>query len=254
MKGRFLIGAHEPLVEGNIYADKSSLVLDWLLQIGINKEQFSIREVAKNRNISVGLVQKIFRVLVLQGFLVTKGVRTSKKFMVKNPSTLLDSWLNHYNIVKKCKMWTYRTGFQERDEALHEIKKSHLNQKVALALHSAVDVYGFKNTNLKTIELYLLDTNIKSHIEDVLELDPQERGYEILLIEPYYKSMLKYGIDLQKQDSKKYKKKSNIRRDSLHHSPLLLTFLDLFHFPLRGQEQAEFMGKHIPELNRILKD
>jgi hypothetical protein len=37
-------------------------------------------------------------------------------------------------------------------------------------------------------------------------------------------------------------------------SPPLLTFLDLYHFPLRGQEQAEFMAQRIPELKRIYKN
>ena len=31
MDGRFLVGSHQGLTEPNIYADKSSLVLEWLL-------------------------------------------------------------------------------------------------------------------------------------------------------------------------------------------------------------------------------
>jgi hypothetical protein len=34
-------------------------------------------------------------------------------------------------------------------------------------------------------------------------------------------------------------------------SSSLLTFLDLYHFPLRGEEQAEFMAERISELKRI---
>jgi hypothetical protein len=40
---------------------------------------------------------------------------------------------------------------------------------------------------------------------------------------------------------------------NLRFSPALLTFLDLYNFPLRGQEQAEFMAERIPELKRIYK-
>ncbi len=36
-------------------------------------------------------------------------------------------------------------------------------------------------------------------------------------------------------------------------SPSILTFLDLYNFPLRGQEQAEFMAVRLPELKRIYK-
>ena len=43
-------------------------------------------------------------------------------------------------------------------------------------------------------------------------------------------------------------------REDLMIAPPILTFLDLFHFPLRGQEQAEFMAERIPELKRIYKN
>ncbi len=59
-----------------------------------------------------------------------------------------------------------------------------------------------------------------------------------MLIEPYYKSLLKntskQGLDVNA-------------------SPSILTFLDLYHFPLRGQDQAEFMVERLPELKRIYK-
>ena len=41
-----------------------------------------------------------------------------------------------------------------------------------------------------TLELYVLDPTARSKLEDILQLEPQERGYEVLLIEPYYKSLL----------------------------------------------------------------
>ena len=47
MKGRFLVSSNEDPAEGNVYADKSSLVLDWLLREGLSKESFSLREVAQ---------------------------------------------------------------------------------------------------------------------------------------------------------------------------------------------------------------
>jgi len=117
--------------------------------------------------------------------------------------------------------------------------KSKLSQKVALALHSAAEAHGCKNTNLNTLELYVLDPDIRSELEKALQLEPQERGYEVLLIEPYYKSLLNLGMSTNK----------NVRTASV-----LLTFLDLYHFPLRGQEQAEFMAERIPELKRIYKN
>lgn len=237
MKGRFLTQLNERPIEGNIFADRSSLILEWLLMVGLNKEAFSLREVAKAVGVSVGLVQRVFGSLVIMGLLKTEGMRTAKKFSFKKSSQLLKTWLQHYSIVRKCKMWTYHSGFQGKAQLLNALKKSNYGQKVELALHSAAEAHGCKNTNLDTLELYLLDPDIRPKLEELLQLQPQERGYEVLLIEPYYKSLSKLGKSTGK----------NIRV-----SPALLAFLDLYHFPLRGQEQAEFMAQRLPELKQIL--
>lgn len=238
MKGRFLVGSNEKSAEGNIYSDKSALILNWLLKEGLKSQELSIRNVGKETNVSLGLVQRVFEILVLKGILKTEGVRTAKKFFLKNPKLLFEKWLEQYSIVKKCKMRTYQSGFQDRAELLEVLKKSNLNQKIALALHSAADAYGCKNTNLNTLELYLLDPLVRPQLEKKLLLEPQEKGYEVLLIEPYYKSLLRAAY--------------NSSQDIIT-SPPILTFLDLYHFPLRGQEQAEFMAGRLPELKRIYK-
>lgn len=238
MKGRFLVSSNEDPAEGNVYADKSSLVLYWLLREGLSNESFSLREVAKEAGVSLGLVQRVFNILVLKGFLQVEGVRTAKKFSFSKPKELLESWLEHYSIVKKCKIRTYRSALSGKSEWFKALKKSGLGADVILALHSAAEALGLKNTNLEGLELYILDASIRAKLESALQLEPQERGYEILLIEPYYKMLIKQN----KNDDKE-----------IGICPLLLTFLDLYHFPLRGQEQAEFIAQRAPELKRIYK-
>lgn len=238
MKGRFLIGSHEKPVEGNVYSDKAAVVLNWLLIEGIKSRELSVRNVSKEAGVSLGSVQRVFETLVLKGILQVEGIRTAKKFFLKDPNRLLESWLEHYSIVKKCKMRTYCSGFQDKSELLEAIKKSKLSNKVALALHSAAEAFGLKNTNLEGLELYILDPSIRAKLENALQLEPQERGYEVLLIEPYYKMLLKQN----RKDGKE-----------IGICPVLLAFLDLYHFPLRGQEQAEFIAGRAPELKRIYK-
>src|SRR3984957_419700 len=238
MKGRFLISSNEDPAEGNVYADKSSLVLDWLLRIGLSKKKISLREVVKEVGVSLGLVQRVFNILVLKGLLQVEGVRTSKRFSFNKPKELLESWLEHYSIVKKCKIRTYRSALSGKSEWFKALKKAGLEQDVILALHSAAEALGLKNSNLEGLELYILDPSISAKLESALQLEPQERGYEILLIEPYYKMLIKQN----KNDSKE-----------IGICPLLLTFLDLYHFPLRGQEQAEFIAQRAPEMQRIYK-
>ena len=239
MKEHFLVGSNKAFAEPNIYGDKSSLILEWLLLIGVKKEQFSIREIAGATGISLGQVQKVVGVLTMNGNLEVIGVRTAKRFILKRPQNLLQKWLEHYSLIKKCKMHSYHTAFQGRHELIEALSKSSMNKKVVLALHSAADTLKFKNTNLDTLELYLLDVDSRLQVEKLLKLEPQERGYEVLLIEPYYKSLLYHSPT--SEDT------------SLLHSPILLTLLDLYHFPLRGREQAEFMAERLPDLKRIYK-
>lgn len=238
MKGRFLVSSNEDPAEGNVYADKSSLVLDWLLRVGLSKESFSLREVAKEAGVSLGLVQRVFNILVLKGLLQVEGIRTSKRFSFNKPKELLENWLENYSIVKKCKIRTYRSALSGKSEWFKALKKSGFDQNVILALHSAAEALGLKNTNLEGLELYVLDPSIRAKLKNALQLEPQERGYEVLLIEPYYKMLLKQN----RKDDKE-----------IGICPLLLTFLDLYHFPLRGQEQAEFIAQRAPELKRIYK-
>ena len=239
MKGRFLSISNEHPPEGNVYADKSSLVLDWLLREGLSRESFSLREVARDARVSLGLVQRIFNILVLKGLLQVEGIRTAKRFSFNNPKKLIESWLERYSIVKKCKIRTYRSALSGKSGWFKALKKAGLGADVILALHSAAEALGLKNTNLEGLELYVLDPSIKAKLENALQLEPQERGYEVLLIEPYYKMLLK--------KNRKGSKEIGI-------CPLLLTFLDLYHFPLRGQEQAEFMTQRASELKHIYKN
>ncbi|NQW44776.1 MAG: hypothetical protein HQ462_05150 [Deltaproteobacteria bacterium] len=240
MKGQFLIASRTPPTERDIYADKSALVLAWLLRADSVNRDFSLREVAGATGASLGLVQAVLEALVRDGCLVTVGLRTAKRFRLKDSRTILKSWTERYSIVKKCKMWNYRSALKNRLELIDVLKRSNFHKKTALALHSAADVLGFKNTNLQTLELYLLDPKIKTGLEKKLELEPQERGYEVLLIRPFYKSILAKEAEATKSAP-------------LLKSPALLTFLDLYNFPLRGREQADFMAERVPELKKIHK-
>ncbi|NBW99438.1 hypothetical protein EBR03_07690 [bacterium] len=252
MKSRFLTPAHISSGTPDIYADKSALVLQWLLLVGIERRDFSLREVAADSRVgvSLGLVQRIFDYLVREGYIETVGFRTTKKFKLKTPSKLLTAWTKHYSLTNKCKIANYQTTLGSREEVLDALKRSNLWKKTCLALHSAAELHGCKNTNLQTIELYILDPSLRSQLEKKLQLQPQERGYDVLLITPYYKSVLN-----DRKQGTKLLPSAKLQASPSHffYSPSLLTYLDLFHFPLRGREQADFMAQKIPELRRIIR-
>lgn len=47
---------------------------------------------------------------------------------------------------------------------------------------AVAEMHGCKNTNLNTLELYILDPTVRSKLEKKLLLEPQEKGDEVLLI------------------------------------------------------------------------
>lgn len=239
MKKEYLFKEEKKIIRSNIYANKSALVLHSILEES-HDSPLSIRGINKKTNLSLGIIKKVFDVLILDGILDVEGLRTNKKFFLKKPKLLLDKWLNYYHITEKCRISNYKTGISHRDELLEIIKKNPDFQKnTALTLHSAAKEFGIQNTNLKTVEFYLLDPKIKKNLEEDLFLEVQNNGYEVLIIEPYYKSLLE--------------QKYVISENNLQLAPLLLTFLDLYNFPLRGLEQAEYMIEKIEFLKKIFK-
>ena len=235
MRGDHLIPTATGTPEANVYADKASVVLEWLLRRGVDRKTFGVREAMRATGISIGLVQRVFAYLVKQGVLHTQGVRTAKRFFLAHPQRLLEEWSAHYSIVKKCRMWTYRTSLHTREALLEILKQPKWRKTTTLALHSAAAADGFIYSNLPTLELYLTDPDTRPLLEEALHLEPQERGYEVLLLEPYYKRLLHQSHLV----------------NELRSPPLLLTYLDLYHFPLRGREGAEFISQRADLFKRI---
>ncbi len=212
----------------------------WLLKFGAQSDRLSVREIARQTSVSLGLCQRVVEALVNKGILAAEGVRTAKKYELKNPSALISDWVSHYDILKKCKVWTYSTAFSSRQEVLAAVERSRIKNDVCLALHSAANALGSKYTNLDTVELYVFEPAHLHKIERSLSLQPKERGYEILLVKPYYRAILEFE-----------RARSSESSSHVSHTPELLTFLDLYHYPLRGQEQAEHLAGKIPYLRGV---
>jgi len=218
----------------NIFANTSGLLLSKIL-LG-QFEDLSINQLANENGISIGLVHKIVSQLVEEGYVRSEGVRTAKKYKLIKPKELLKKWISSYNITERCRFYTYNIGIDSK-EVIKKIKGSKYKNSLALALHSACLEFN-KFTNLDTNEFYLLKEDSRKEIEQFLRLEPVDRGYQVLLIEPYYSRIL--------EDQASITPKSKVLV-----SPPLLTFLDLYHFPLRGIEQAEFLLKKHIELKKL---
>lgn len=216
-----IIPINKVSIEIDIYSNKSSLLLFWLLaQHGqMRKDGFSINEASRETGISVGLAHRITRQLEYHGIVISRGMRTSKKFFLRAPDKILKAWVQEYNLIRKTKT----KGFASHPTIESDFKKMGLIPALHLA---SADLFQVKSTNLKLKEYYLPRWDQLPKIVSRLELEEFDRGYELLLIKPYYSAL----IDKMIQEPK-----SKIWKDSY----AILTILDLIHFPLRGIEQAE---------------
>ncbi len=217
-------------IEIDVYSNKSSLILFWLLAYRdqIPKEGFSVNELARLTGTSIGLVHKVIKQLEYVGIISSKGLRTNKKFYLKSPDQLLVSWVKEYNLIKKTKT----RGF-----AAFDAKNSKLS--LIPALHTAsAEYFKLKSTNLRLQEFYILNWDKLPNIIEQLKLQELDRGYEVLLIKPYYSTLIERLSD-------------NIQRETWIKPYALLTVLDLLHFPVRGIEQAETLFRKTDYIKSI---
>ncbi len=234
MKGQFL--SNKSSVKNrrtNVYANRSGLLLHHLLSRPDG--EFRVRELARDVGLSHGLVQRVISELLHTGIVKSQGIRTAKRYTLKKPKQLLRDWFENYNIVDKCRFYNYSSGYpmEEIERKLQDWKHSK-GDDVALALHAASRAHKCTFTNLKTIELYCNSKKAHEALRKLLRLEPIDRGYDVLLIDPYYRSIVTDNSSLI---------------DQLMVSSPLLTLLDLYHFPLRGIEQAE----HLIRSHEVLK-
>ena len=218
--------------EIDIYSNKSSLILFWLLanHDQIQKDGFSVNELGRLTGTSIGLVHKVIKQLEYIGVITSKGLRTNKKFYLKSPDKLLIDWVKAYNLTKKTKT----KGFAFFDAKLNAGKLD-----LVPALHTAsAEFFKLKTTNLRLQEFYLLNWSKLPKISDQLNLTELDRGYEVLLIKPYYSALIERVSD-------------EVKKENWIKPYALLTVLDLLHFPVRGIEQAETLFRKTDYLKSI---
>jgi len=223
------------------FTKKGALTLFWILarRAGTKagpSEEFSVNQAARELELRPHTVHRVVRSLEYDGIIRAVGTGTKKRFYLADPKALLIRWLKNYQIQRKCKVRRYaisdpKAFASQRDHFLDAAGAPALHTAARLSFHAGV-------TNLSTTEAYLLDASRADAIAKKYGLVAQERGYEVLLIEPYYRGV----VERFKKDPEDPKWKLAMA---------ILTFLDLYHFPLRGIEQAEAIYRKTPVLKTI---
>ncbi|MDD4202192.1 MAG: type IV toxin-antitoxin system AbiEi family antitoxin [Candidatus Omnitrophica bacterium] len=169
-----------------------------------------------------------------QGFV--GGIRSGRLAysILQNKKELIEEWLNLYKFERN-ESYLY---YSAQEDVLSRLKSYFASKKenmaYALTLHTGANLIT-NYVNMPTIYCYLPATNFKSaslDLRQALDLKELKRGGNFCLVKPYYKTAVFFNT----QKIKGY----NVVSD-------LQLYLDLYNFPQRGRDHAEYLLKTLKE-------
>ena len=190
-------------------------------------------QLSKLANVSPPVANSFVTAMESSGYLRKVG---RKKMILLSPGTLLEEWRGKYRLHDNW-IFPYRSAYPILDferffeEILADIK--HVNKvmgPLAITAHQACRLYKVKHSSAKSIHIYFWGD--RHSTTEALNLVPAEgRGdADLFLIKPKYPKSVFRG---------KTKKKGIPICD------ILQCYLDLFHLPDRGEEQANLVYETI---------
>ena len=164
------------------------------------------------------------------------GIRSGRLAhnILQNKEELLEEWLKVYKFELN-KSYLY---YSSKADILAQLKQYFANKKTpnryALTLHTGANLIT-NYVNTPAVYCYLPFDNFKSaslDLRQALDLKELKNGGNFCIIKPYYKSAAFFNA----QTIKGYNVVSNLQ-----------LYFDLFYFPQRGRDHAEYLQKTVKE-------
>ena len=211
----------EKRIHKKLFTKKATWILRKMLQNP--KRTWKIEELVKEANVSLGQTYKVTEKLVKENYIEKN--RGAIKLI--NPGELLDEWVKDYNFTEQSSI-SYYCPIKNQVQIYSELKKIP-RDLYALTLGSGVQ---FIAPSVRSSDIYLYTGGKNDKIIQKLQLKPVEFGGNVYLITPkdlgvFFDTQLIEGLTIV----------SNIQ-----------LFLDLYNYPKRGREQAEFLREKVMEV------
>jgi len=208
------------------FADRASLILRFLLDKG--PEPAGVREIAVAVGISPGYVSKMLRVAEGSHYVIREADR---RYRIKNQRELLGDWSSYYNW-RKNEIESYFL-MPARSGSVGDLLKDVLPKAgaYALSLHAGNNlIEPFAQSDVW--HLYVADPGVAKAIKDRLPLKPVEKNAgNVVLMRPYYRESVLQGF----REVKGFRVVSDLQ-----------LYLDLKHYPVRGEEAAsQILGRRL---------
>jgi len=204
----------------DLFAPLSSRIIRILL---VNPEKsWTLSQLSKKADTSIGYAHKIAKTLEAKGYAIRDQ---NYKLKLSRPRSLLDEWASKYDFLSENTLHNFYTFERDANIFIKNIRDTadENNLTYALTLHAGASLVA-PYVRYTDVHFYVKSEETPQW-KDVLNLRPVESGGTVMLVEPYDEGVF-WGI----QKINEIKVVSNIQ-----------LYIDLFNYPARGREQAEFL-------------
>ena len=216
----------------NIFSDKATIVIRAMLSQPDKK--WVARDYDSEFGVGRARAAAVLSKLRAKGFI--GGIRSGRLAhnIIQKRKQLLDEWLKYYSF----EMNKVHLYYSPVHDVLPRLKKYFSAKKspcgYALTLHTGANLIT-NYVNTPAVYCYLKDEafdDVSLDLRQTLDLKELKSGGNFYLIRPYYKN----GVFLDNQAIKGYNVVSNLQ-----------LYLDLYHYPQRGRDHAQYLLKTLKE-------
>jgi hypothetical protein len=204
------------------FSDKASLILREALKY--KDRAWGVRELAEAVKLDPGFVSRMIRELENRRYIG----RINSKFKLENPEHILADWVDAYDY-RKNEDFKFFCLARNPEEILDKMRKLKIPAGVnyALGFQAAAGLVA-PHARYKEVQIYVENKADVDFFRDSLKLEEVEEGANMVISLPYYNHSAFYD-------------KRQV--DGLWVVSDLQLYLDLYKYPLRGLEQAEYLFK-----------
>lgn len=204
----------------SLFSDKASLVLRAMLQE--KEENWGIRQLAKKADLDPGFVSRLARELGERNYIVRSG----SAIKLREPKLILDDWVNDYKY-RKNEEYRFFCMAESPEQILDRMRGLHIDDKKSyvLSVHAGASLIA-PYAVFNEVHVFIQDHDDMEFFIKNLDLREAKSGANVIIAIPFYKHSAFY----QKQKAKGLWVASGIQ-----------LYLDLYHYPLRGLEQAQYL-------------
>jgi hypothetical protein len=208
----------------NPFSDRGSLVLRTVFAAGPEKV-WSVRDLADASGVSLGLVSYVSSALAQRGLVRVQAVGRTKQMQITDPVAVIEQWTREY-YWKKNTAVAFHASVGSAERFLRRLPEMLKEHRWALTLQAGASLVA-PHATWGLIHVYIDAANT----DELIAIGERQRweaaeGGKVVLMAPFYKKSAWHGV----QRIKSVPVVSNLQ-----------LILDLWHYPIRGREQAEHL-------------